>query len=428
VKGGAYAGVDARTTQIIVEAAHFDPVVTRRTSRRLGIVIDGSKRFENNPSQELIPHALREVVALIKEIAGGSCEGSIDIEKRPVVAKTVTVDPARVNALLGLSLSVPEISGLIEAVGGEVEEKDGILSVVPPFERTDLNIEEDFIDEVGRLHGYQHIVSVVPPTVPLLELNARHFYSEKIRSILIGEGFSEVITSSFSKRDAVKLRNALASDKSYMRSSLRTNITEVLDKNSNLVDLLGAKDTRVFELGTVFTNTNGVIGEHVSLCIGVRGKAQGYTQKDDMLLSGPLASLEKALEAKLPFVIQKGVAELNLSEVLTSLPSPAAYEAVTVAEEIVYKPFSSYPAISRDIAMWVTQGTDPEEVKLVLEENATELRVRTTLVDVFTKEGKTSYAFRLVFQSYEKTLTDEEVNAVMSNVYAAVHEKGWEVR
>lgn len=428
VKGGAYAGVDANTTQIIIEAAHFDPTVTRKTSRRLGIVIDGSKRFENNPSQDLIPHALREVAVLIKEIAGGTCVGSIDIEKRPVVAKAVTVDPSRVNALLGLSLSALEISSLIEAVGAKVEEKDGLLNVMPPFERTDLNIEEDFIDEVGRLYGYQHVVSVVPKTVPLSEFNARHFYSEKIRTVLIGQGFSEIITSSFSKSDEVKLRNALASDKSFMRSSLRKNVIEVLDKNSNLVDLLGAKDTRVFELGTVFTNLDGLISEHISLCVGVRGKVQGYTPKDDTLLTSVTASLEEMLGIKLSFVNEKGVAEINLSEVLAALPLPTAYDAVTVADEIVYKAFSSYPAISRDIAMWVTEGTDSEEVKLVLEENAGELRVRTTLVDVFTKEGKTSYAFRLVFQSYEKTLTDEEVNAIMDKVYSAVQTKGWETR
>lgn len=428
IKGGAFAGVDSNTTSIIIESAHFDPVLVRKTSRRLGIVIDGSKRFENNPSQELIPHALREVVGLIHEIAGGACVGSIDVEKLPVVRQTVVVDPARVNALLGLSLSKADIVRHIESVGVAVEEQGGVLHVHPPFERTDLNIEEDYIDEVGRLHGYQHVVSVVPSTVPLAELNVRHFYSEKVRAVLIEQGFSEVITSSFSKLDEVKLRNALASDKSFMRSSLRKNITEVLDKNSNLVDLLGAKDTRVFELGTVFNNTDGVISEHISLCLGVRGKAQGYTPKDDALLATIIDSLEKVLGIKLSFVSQMGVAELNVTEVLATLPAPTAYDAVTVAEEIAYKPFSMYPAMSRDIALWVTQGVQPEEVQEVLEANATELRVRTTLVDVFTKEGRTSYAFRLVFQSHEKTLTDEEVNAIMDQVYKAVEGKGWVVR
>src|SRR5690606_15579591 len=102
------------TKRIIIEAAHFDPVLTRKTARRLGIVIDASKRFENNPSQDLIPHALREVVALIKEIAGGNCVGAIDTVEVPSVVPTVTVDPVRVNALLGLSLPVETIRTLIQ--------------------------------------------------------------------------------------------------------------------------------------------------------------------------------------------------------------------------------------------------------------------------------------------------------------------------
>jgi phenylalanyl-tRNA synthetase beta chain len=428
IKGGAFAGVDGATKKIIIEAAHFDPIVTRKTARRLGIVIDGSKRFENNPSQELIPHALREVVALIRTIAGGECKGSIDVVKEKQEAVTVAVDPNRVNALLGLSLSKTEIKSYIERVGGNIEEKGGVFMVTSPWQRTDLNIEEDYIDEVGRVHGYAHVVSVVPETVPLTEYNARHYYSEKVRTILTDLGFSEVITSSFNKKDEVHLRNALASDKSYLRSALRRNLSEVLDKNATLVDLLGAQDTRVFEIGTVFGGTPSEINEHVSLCIGVRSKVQGYTPKDDALLSSVMTALEEKIGTQFSFTSEKGIAECDFTAVFTRLPEPDAYDTVSVSKEIVYKPFSVYPAMSRDIALWVSSQTQPREVEKVINENAGALRVRTTLLDVFSKEGKVSYAFRLVFQSHEKTLTDEEVNAIMETVYKAAGVNGWEVR
>ncbi len=429
VKGGAFAGVDAHTTRIIVEAAHFDPIITRKTARRLGIVIDASKRFENDPSQELIPHALREVATLIREIAGGTCVGSIDEEEVSKPVHAVDVDPARVNALLGLSLSVDEIIGFIQRTGTAVEQKeDGMLSVVPPWERNDLNIEEDFTEEVGRLYGYHHIRSEVPQAVPLAEINARHYYSEQVRGILTALGFSEVITSSFNKKDDVRLRNALASDKSYLRSTLRKNIEAVLLKNANLVDLLGTQDTRVFEIGTVFHKASNTIREHVSLCVGVRSRVQGYTPADDALLASVIASLEAQLGTKMGCTAQKGVAECNFTDVFTNLPAPTAYEQIAFAQEIVYKPFSAFPAVSRDIALWVTEGTDPAAVEEIINASAGPLRVRTTLVDVFTKEGRTSYAFRLVFQSHEKTLTDAEVNGVMEKVYAVVAERGWEVR
>jgi phenylalanyl-tRNA synthetase beta chain len=428
IKGGAYAPVNSATTQIIIEAAHFDPVITRKTARRLGIVIDGSKRFENNPSSELVPHALRDVVELIMQIAGGTCLGSIDEDHSPQEQAVVDLAVSQVNALLGLSLSKKEMIDILRRIGAEVADRGEVLSLISPFERSDLNIAEDYIEEIGRINGYDQIVSVVPPAVPLLEINKRHYYSEKIRSFLVERGFSEIITSSFANKDEIQLQNALARDKSFVRSNLSVNMEDALNKNGNLLDLLGALETRIFEIGTVFVRKEGSVSEYVSLSIGVRTKVSGYTAKDDSLVTEILAQLEDMLGEKLNATIKKGIAECNLSAFVERLSQPAAYDLVEIAKEISYKPFSSYPAISRDIAMWVTQGTDPEEVKLVLEENATKLRVRTTLVDVFTKEGKTSYAFRLVFQSYEKTLTDEEVNAVMANVYAAVHEKGWEVR
>lgn len=429
VKGGAYAGVDSATSKIIIEAAHFDPVVVRKTARRLGIVIDASKRFENNLSEGLVPHALRDVVKLIIEIAGGKCEGAIDVTVGDLFKRNpVTLPIAQVNALLGLSLSKEVMIDLVKKVGATIVDQGDTLLLEAPFERMDLNIPEDYIEEIGRLYGYINVASQVPPIVPLVEMNMRHFYSDIARVQLFSLGFSEVITSSFREKDAIQLQNALANDKSYLRSNLAINLREVLQKNANLVDILGAQDTRVFEIGTVFTRFEGVIHEHVSLCIGVQVKVKGYTPKDDELLKTIVTSLEEKLGTSLNGTVEQGVFECNWSNVFTQLPVPIAYEKVPVAKEIIYKPFSLYPAIARDIALWVTEGTDTETVQTVIDANAGALRVRTTLLDVFTKEGRTSYAFRLVFQSYEKTFTDEEANACMKPVYAAVQEKGWEVR
>jgi len=428
VKGGAYAGVDTTTSKIIIEAAHFDAITTRKTARRLGIVIDASKRFENNPSPELIPHTLREVCALIEKIAGGQCEGSIDVNYSTKNEDMTAVPVAQVNALLGLSLSKSEMIACLERIGATVKDKGEILEVLAPFERTDLHIAEDYIEEIGRLYGYSHVTSVIPQTVPLTEYNNRHYYSEKVRNTLIVEGFSEVITSSFAKKDTIQLRNALASDKSYLRSTLRTSMNEVLDKNANLGDLLGFTSTRVFEIGTVFTKEEGVVIEHVSLCFGVRTKVSGYSSKDDALVDEIVALIETAVGASCIFIKQHGTAECNFTTVFSKLPMPTEYKKVVVAKEIVYVPFSLYPAVSRDIALWVSEGTLHSEVEIVLNENAGSLRVRTSFVDEFSTEGKTSFAFRLVFQSYQKTLTDIEVNAVMEGVYIAMKEKGWEVR
>lgn len=428
VKGGKYAGVDTNTTKIIVEAANFDPILTRKTARGLGIVIDASKRFENELSSDLPPYAQVEVVELIKKIAGGKCAGYVDVYPTKVVATTVTVSPERANALLGTEISTAEMSTILSRAGIHCIQSGVNLVCTGPWERTDLHIEEDFIEEIGRIYGYDRTVSVVPDTVPLLEFNARHYYSEKVRKQLVILGFSEVITSSFCKKDKIQLHNALASDKSYLRSSLVKNIIEVLDKNVGHVDLLGAEDTRVFEIGTVFQKTETGVEEHVSLCIGVRIKQSGYSGKEDVVISEIVTLLEETLGVTLSVKSEKGIIEINFTAVFTTLPAPTAYEPIEVAKEISYKPFSLYPAISRDIAVWVTEGTNPNQVEQILNTYSGPLRVRTTLFDEFTKEGRTSYAFRMVFQSKEKTLTDGEINVIMDLVYAEVVKSGWEVR
>tara|TARA_B100000508_G_scaffold47421_1_gene36908 strand:- start:1068 stop:3002 length:1935 start_codon:yes stop_codon:yes gene_type:complete len=428
VKGGRFAGVHEGTTKIIVEAAHFHPTITRKTARRLGIVIDASKRFENEPSRELPPFGQAETIKLITDIAGGKCEGVLDEYLEKNTNPEVEVSITRANTLLGLSLPQSEMKDILEQIGADVKETEDGFTAVGPWERTDLNIEEDFIEEIGRIHGYADVASVAPEAVALREYNKRHFYCEIIRQTLLELGFSEVITSSFRNKDKVQLKNALASDKSYLRSSLTKNISEALDRNAGFADLLGTQDTRMFEIGNVFYEGEGTVAEHVSLAIGVRLKSSGYTGKEDKIVNQVIAELSEKLGVELEAQNDKGVAEINVTELLTKLADPTEYDAVEMGEEIAYQPFSVYQHMSRDIAMWVSEGTTAEEVEAILNENAGELRVRTTLFDEFTKDGKTSFAFRLVFQSPEKTLTDEEVNTRMDTVYKAVAEKGWEVR
>lgn len=428
VKGGRYAGVDEHTSNIIIEAAHFDPARTRTTARGLGIVIDASKRFENEPSRELPPYAQAVIAELIKDIADGTYEGTADVYGVPQESKDVPVRVERVNGLLGLSLTADEMRALLSRAGCSVTETEDGFMVTGPWERNDLNLEEDFIEEIGRVYGYEHVTAVVPPTVPLRELNVRHYYSEIIRDTLTSLGFSEVITSSFRKKDQIQLQNALASDKSYLRSTLIKNVNEALDLNAPNADLLGNTDTRVFEIGTVFEAADGEVREHVALALGVRIRQDGYSGKEDKVVTEATTAVSSALDTELQWNMEKGVAETNLSETFALLPPPTAYTPYASVDNVTYQPFSTYPYVVRDISLWVNEGTTADEVEEVLNAEAGDLRVRTTCFDEFTKDGRTSYAFRLIFQSDNKTLTDEEVNAIMEQVYKVVEEQNWEVR
>jgi len=430
IKGGKFAEVDSSTTAIIIEAANFDSRVTRRATQAIKLQTDASKRFENIISPELIPYALRDVVALVLEIAGGKCDGYVDVYPRMISNKPVTVTLDHIQALLGLTLTASIVESIFSRLGFAYIAEDGGWQVNAPFERTDITIAEDLIAEVGRIYGYEHVQSVVPATVPLSEYNARHYYSEKIRRLLVDVGFSEVITSSFRKKDHIELHNALASDKGCLRSVLSENIREVLDRNMPNVDLLGLTNVQVFEIGTVFNKNpeeKGII-EHVSLALGVRMKQQGYSPKDDERLKEVLTAIEETLGIPCGATIERGILECDMSALITLLPTPTSYEPFLPGSERMFAPYSMYPFISRDIALWVSETVSVEEVSNHIKAIAGKLLTRATLFDEFKKDGRISYAFRLFFQSFERTLTDSEVGNIMENVTKNLISKGYSVR
>lgn len=423
VKGGARAEVDERTTDLVIESANFDRVSVRKTAQRLKLRTDASARFENGIVPECAAYGLAEVVKLITELAGGTVEGYVDEFPRPSTREPVSVSVGKIVSVLGLPLTQDDVDEILGRFGYERQWTGEVVTVTPPFERDDLVIPEDLIEEIGRIHGLTSIASVTPEPVPLLEINPRFHYAEAVRTALIDAGFSEVFTSSFRKKDEVKLENALASDKGYLRSSLRENLAEALLRNVQHKDLLGLDRIAIFEIGTVFTPS----GEHLALAFGVRTGAAYSPKKDDPVMAAAMQALAGILGSE-SFDVRDGIAEIDLSHAMADLPQPSAYAAFVKTEDVAYAPFSNYPSVSRDIALWVSEGVSGSDVEAVLNGSAGELCVRTTLFDEFTKDGRTSYAFRLVFQSKERTLTDTEVNEAMERVYESVKARGWDVR
>lgn len=424
VKGGMPAAIGEETTDIIIESANFDRVFVRKTSQRLKLRTDASARYENGVVPELAGYGLTMVVDLIREIAGGTLEGYVDVFPSPRTITPVSVSLEKINSVLGLSLSEEEVLTTIKRFGYEVAMTGGILTLTPPVERDDLVIPEDLIEEIGRMYGLHHIPSVAPEPVPLAEYNKRFYYADCVRETLVNCGFSEVFTSSFRKKDEVHLANALAEDKTYLRSTLRENLNEALARNVLNKDLLALSHVAIFEIGAVFSEK----GEHVSLAFGVRTGAAYSAKTDDPLVEAAIKKIEEALGAKTDFSIRDGIAEIDFDTLIMSLPAPTVYTPYTKRPDVTYAPFSPYPFISRDIALWVAEGTSAEAVESVLREQAGDLLVRLSLFDEFKKDNRISYAFRLVFQSMDRTLTNDEINTVMDRVTASVTAKNWEVR
>lgn len=425
VKGGLEAGVTELTTNILLESAHFDRVAVRKTSRKYKLPTDAAKRYENGLSRKVAPIGLKAAAELIAEIAGGTLVdinlcGNSEEERGKV---NVTID--KINKVLGVSLKGEEVLEIMNRFGYRSELSDGTLITYPSFERDDLVIADDLIEEIGRIYGLDKIVSIVPDKVPLKEYNQRHYYAELIREVLLDIGFSEVYTSSFTNKDLVKLENSLATDKGYLRSSLVKNITDVRAQNIPHRDLLGLDSIKIFEIGTIFLPDS----EEFRVAIAVQTGTTYKAKVDEPLLLEALAAIEEACGVKIiTLTNQEGVLEFSLEEMLTAVKPIDAYLATTKTTDIIYKTFSQYPAAARDIAMWVNGAVDLNVVLVLLEENASPLCVRITHLDTFTKEGRTSLAFRLVFQATDRTLTDEEVQKCMDNVYAAASKAGFETR
>lgn len=304
------------------------------------------------------------------------------------------------------------------------------LVVVVPFERLDIRQPADLIEEIGRVYGYEHVPALSPDaSVAPVALNPTFYWSEAIRSALDAAGFSEIMTYSLRESGEERLLNPLAADKGFLRADLRSAMHEAIDKNEYNLPLVGETEVRLYEIGHIFKKGS----ESIHVAVGARASAG--TKRDERtadILSAARSAIVDTLgvsEAALNSEADGEVFECNLSAILPQLSIMDTYPAnPRVAPSVLYTPLSTYPFMLRDVALWVPQGTMSDEIEQMIRTYAGELLVRLDLFDQFEKEDRTSYAFHLVFQSNERTLSDTEVGAIMESITTAVTSAGWEIR
>lgn len=389
VKGGLASSIDEQTTDIILESANFDGARVRKTAKALNLRTDASQRFEQVISPELAAHGMRSAAELIVKLAGGEVAGFVDAYPEPQKADMIELSLEKINQTLGLTLSQEQVADVFTRLGLPHEYKGPSFIISVPFERLDLVIAEDLIEEVGRVVGYDAVPAVeLPPVSASASVNQNFAASERVREELTALGYSEVFTSVFQDEGERAVLNKVDSVHPFLRATLTHGLDEALKKNVQHKDLLGLKEVKLFEVGTVWKG----------------GKEE--------IMVGIVSEKEHAKEDPLSMYVK----------------DTSSYETLPISTTERYQTFSRFPSITRDIAMWVPAGTVAADVRSVLEKNAGNLCIRMDLFDEFQKGEKTSYAYRLVFQSFEKTLTDEEVKPHMDAVYKVVAERGWEVR
>ena len=442
VKGGKKAEVTSETKRLIVEVANFSGPAVRKTSARVGIRNDSSKRYENAITAEWAIAGMHAVSRLISEVAPGAAFGPITDEySKP--EKTVTFDVTSdfITERLGIEVPARTILSILASMNIGVTEKSGTFSLTIPSERIDLRIPADIVEEIGRIHGYDKVNGILHAnrTNPIA-VTPKFYLAELIKNTLVGLGFSEVYLYSLVAKGDIETAYPLARDKAFLRPNLTGNLAACVEKNARNADLLGLDSIKVFEIGSVFTEA----GESLMLGLGAQQvkKTKGIT--GESIIKSALEAVSAAIGQPInPSITTKGaysVCEINLGQILSGFKAPATYDALSfkAAAKISYKPFSPYPFMVRDIAVFVPENITKENVwetisKGITSAEADSLIARSALFDTFSKKlddgtTKTSYAYRLVLQSSEKTLSDEEANAVMEKIYTEVKGKGWEVR
>ena len=426
IKGGSVAEVDAHTTSIVLEAACFDASTTRRTAQALKLFTDASVRFQNNLSPELVGHGMREVVALVEKTAGGRVAAAIDCYPTPAPPATAfTAKLSDIAAILGTPITAEDATEALTRLQLTHTISDDDVTITPPFWRNDLTMTADLAEEIGRILGYDRV-----PAVPLQvsQFTYSHTASaatfagiERIRDVLVGRGFTEISTPSFADAGEIRLSNPLQSDKPFLRSTLSENMSEALKRAKDHAPLaLGpAKRVLLFELGTVFAKD----GEHFSLALGY----EPLTEKKNTTLLEDVAQELRKIEGIT--IAVHGNNDNTIVEIpLTTFVDTNGGE-LTKQRLGMFAPFSSYPFAIRDVAVWVLTGTQEAEVANAIRNAAGSLVVRMDCFDRFEKEERTSYAFRLIFQSFERTLTEDDLEPAMTAVYNAIAAKdGWEAR
>ncbi|MDD5152427.1 MAG: phenylalanine--tRNA ligase subunit beta [Candidatus Pacebacteria bacterium] len=439
VKGGKRAEINSSTKNILLTSCNFNPTAVRITSTKHDIRNEASKRFENEITEELALGGLNNISALIKEICSEVKFGEVlDLYPNKPKQTVVVINPDYISERLGIQIPKTEMKDILSRMEISSSEKKGLWELTIPPRRLDLKIPEDIVEEVGRVYGYEHVKGILPPPSKEKILPLPPFYiAEKIKNILADVGFSEVYLYSLVAKGEVETAHPVAEDKAFARTNLKDGMVLCLEKNAHNADLLGLDTIKVFEIGRIFIGDK----EKLSLALGVVQikKVKGTKSKNIIEKAVEILSAELGVDAIKSVYVESGkntVCEIDLSKLLETykVPNGASYDDLGFgrATPNMYKQISQYPFIVRDIALFVPDSVGElevwSEIEKGIDKKSKNLLVRKELFDVFKKDGKISYAFRMVFQSMDKTLTNQDVNGIMDGINAVLKNKGWEVR
>ena len=466
IMGGENSEIKDTTTSIFIEGASFAKENIRATSKKLGLRTEASSRFEKGIDINLAEEAVNRACQLIEELGCGTVlNGMLDYYPQKEEVQKVTVNPVRINKLLGVNVPMDQFINILESLEFKCNlVSSEVLELEVPTFRLDITEDADILEEIARIYGYDNIPSAS------LEGNAtagvktdKQKFIDNVKSNSIACGLNEILTYSFvsprgvdkinlpdndEKRNFVKIMNPLGEETSVMRTTLIPNMLDVISTNiSHKVEEVSA-----FECGNTFIPQEGLPIETKKYCVGMYGK-----EVDFFVLKGVIESVLnnvglKGYEiepettnltfhpgrcAKIvynniyigtfgelhPDVIENYnlgqrvyVAEINIDTVFENLNLTKSYN-----------PLPKYPSTSRDIALIVKDEVFVKQIEDIIKANGEDLVESYKLFDVYKgaqiEEGHKSIAYSITYRSKDKTLTDEDVAKVHEKILSELSEK-----
>lgn len=467
VMGGEASGVGEATRDLFLECAFFDPLHIAGRARAYGLQTDSSYRFERGVDPELQLRALDRATQLLLAICGGRPGPVIEVTSDAHLPRrpAIRLRSERIRRLLGFELKAAEVAGILEGLGCAVDAERENWSVIPPSHRFDLAIEADLIEELGRVHGYNRLPSRAPAgRLQMTPQREEQVTLNRLRLSLVERGYREAITYSFVDaelqrrlepgREAIPLANPISADLAVMRSSLWPGLLGALGHNLRRQQ----ERVRLFESGLNFILEDNEIKQESYIAAVACGRPvpeQWGAANANLDFFDAKADLEALLrpggcfdafsfEAAQHPALHPGRSARILrdgqpvgwlgtlhprhAEELELPADTQLFEleiaAVTAGRKATFEPISRYPAIRRDLALLVDEAVPADAVAERIRQAAGETLKELRLFDVYqgkgVETGRKSIALGLILQDSSRTLTDQDVQAVVDEVTTAL--------